>query len=55
MGSYLVVMDDSQEARAALRFAARRAARTGSMIELLAVIPQQEFVQWGGVKAAMEE
>ncbi|HEX8256816.1 MAG TPA: universal stress protein [Allosphingosinicella sp.] len=55
MGSYLVVMDDSQEARAALRFAARRAARTGSTIELLAVIPQQEFVQWGGVQAAMEE
>jgi nucleotide-binding universal stress UspA family protein len=55
MRSYLVVMDESQEARAALGFAARRAARTGSAIELLAVIPQQEFVQWGGVQAAMEE
>ncbi|HEV2745878.1 MAG TPA: universal stress protein [Allosphingosinicella sp.] len=55
MRSYLVVMDESQEARAALRFAARRAARTGSSVELLAIIPQQEFVQWGGVQAAMEE
>ncbi|MGS1015908.1 universal stress protein [Allosphingosinicella humi] len=55
MRTYLVVMDDSSEARSALRFAARRAARTGGSIELLALIPQQEFVQWGGVQAAMEE
>ena len=55
MRSYLVVMDETQEARAALRFAARRAARTGGTVELLAIIPQQEFVQWGGVQAAMEE
>ena len=55
MRTYLVVMDDSSEARSALRFAARRAARTGGTIELLALIPQQEFVQWGGVQAAMEE
>ena len=55
MRSYLVVMDESQESRAALRYAARRAARTGGVIELLALIPPQEFVQWGGVQAAMEE
>ncbi|MEA1014362.1 universal stress protein [Sphingomonas sp. LY54] len=55
MRSYLVVMDETAEARAALRFAARRAARTGGTIELLALIPPQEFVQWGGVQAAMEE
>jgi nucleotide-binding universal stress UspA family protein len=55
MRSYLVVMDETQEARAALRFAARRAARTGGTVEILALIPQQEFVQWGGVQAAMEE
>ena len=53
MRSYLVVMDETEEALAALRFAARRAARTGGGIEILAVIPQQEFVQWGGVQAAM--
>lgn len=55
MRTYLVVMDETQESRAALRYAARRAARTGGTIQLLAIIPQQEFVQWGGVQAAMEE
>ena len=55
MRSYLVVLDDTKEATAALRFAARRAARTGGGVEILALIPQQEFVQWGGVQAAMEE
>jgi nucleotide-binding universal stress UspA family protein len=55
MRAYLVVMDETQEARAALRFAARRAARTGGAVEIVALIPQQEFVQWGGVQAAMEE
>ena len=55
MRSYLVVMDESQEARAALRYAARRAARTGGTVEILAVIAPPEFVQWGGVQAAMEE
>ncbi len=38
-----------------MRFAARRAARTGGGVEILALIPQQEFVQWSGVQAAMEE
>ena len=55
MRAYLVVMDESQESRAALRYAARRAARTGGTIELLALIPPQEFSQWSGVQAAMEE
>ena len=55
MRAYLVVMDGTGEARAALRYAARRAARTGGAIEILALVPPQEFVQWGGVQAAMEE
>ena len=55
MAAYLVVIDESEEARAALRFAARRAARTGSSVEILALIPPQDFVQWGAVQAAMEE
>ncbi len=55
MRSYLVVMDETNEARIALRFAARRAARTGGHVEILAVIERQEFVQWSGVQAAMEE
>ncbi|MGQ0590324.1 MAG: universal stress protein [Sphingosinicella sp.] len=55
MRSYLVVMDETEEAQAALRYAARRAARTGGVVEILALIPQQEFSQWGAVQAAMEE
>lgn len=55
MRTYLVVLDESVEARAALRFAARRAARTGGGVEIVAPVEPQEFVQWGGVQAAMEE
>ena len=53
--TYLVVIDDSQEARVALRFAARRAAKTNGRVEVLAVVEPQDFVQWGGVQAAFEE
>ena len=53
--TYLVVIDDSPEARTALRFAARRAARTDGAVEVLAIVPPQDFVQWGGVQAAIEE
>ena len=53
--TYLVVIDDSPEARVSLRFAARRAAKTNGRIEVLAVVEPQDFVQWGGVQAAFEE
>jgi nucleotide-binding universal stress UspA family protein len=53
--TYLVVIDDSPEARTALRFAARRAAKTGGAVEVLAIVEPQDFVQWGGVQAAIEE
>ena len=55
MRSYLVVIDETEEARVALRYAARRAARTGGTVEILAVIAPADFVQWAGVQAAMEE
>ena len=53
--TYLVVVDDSAESRVALRFAARRAAKTGGNIEVLGIVEPQDFVQFGGVQAAMEE
>jgi nucleotide-binding universal stress UspA family protein len=53
--TYLVVVDDSAESRVALRFAARRAAKTDGSIEVLGIVEPQEFVQFGGVQAAMEE
>ena len=55
MRAYLVVIDETNEGKVALRYAARRAARTGASVEVLAVVPPAEFVQWGGVQAAMEE
>ncbi len=53
--TYLVVVDDSPEARVALRFAARRAAKTNGRIEILGIVEPQDFVQFGGVQAAIEE
>ena len=53
--TYLVVVDDSDEARVALRFAARRAAKTSGRIEVLGIVEPQDFVQWGGVQSAIEQ
>ncbi|HSR01091.1 MAG TPA: universal stress protein [Sphingomicrobium sp.] len=53
--TYLVVVDDSAEARTALRFAARRAVKTGGRIEVLGIVEPQDFVQFGRVQAAIEE
>lgn len=55
MRTYLVIIDESAEAEVALRFAARRAAKTGGSVRILAIVPPPEFVQWGGVQATMEE
>lgn len=55
MRVYLVIMDETEEASAALRFAARRAARTGGMVHLLALVPRQQFVAFGGIQATIEE
>ena len=55
MRTYLVVVDESPEAETALRFAARRAAKTGGAVRILALIPPAEFVQWGGVQATIEQ
>jgi nucleotide-binding universal stress UspA family protein len=53
--TYLVVVDDSPEARVALRFAARRAAKTGGRVEVLGIVEPQHFVQFGAVQAAIEQ
>src|SRR3546814_11842011 len=54
MRTYLVVIDDSPEAALALRFAARRAARTGGGVMVLAIVPPQDFLAFGGVQATIE-
>ncbi len=55
MRIYLVVIDDSPEAGIALRFAARRAVKTGGGVEILNLLPPQEFIAFGGVQATIEE
>jgi hypothetical protein len=55
MRTYLAVIDETQEAEIALRFAARRAAKTGGTVLVLALIEPPEFVAWGGVQATIEE
>ncbi|CAM3319616.1 MULTISPECIES: universal stress protein [Sphingomonas] len=55
MRIYLVVIDDSPESKIALRFAARRAVKTGGGVEILTVLPPQEFIAFGGVQATIED
>lgn len=55
MRTYLVVIDETEEARLALRFASRRAAKTNGAVHILALVEQSDFVAWGGVQATMEE
>ena len=54
MRTYLVVIDETIEAGVALRFATRRAAKTGGTVQILAIVEPVEFVAFGGVQATME-
>jgi nucleotide-binding universal stress UspA family protein len=55
MRKFLVILDDSRECLNAMRFAAMRAAKTGGGVEILSVIPPEEFNHWIGVGAVMRE
>lgn len=55
MRKFLVVLDDSRECLNAMRFAAMRAANTGGGVEILSVIPPDEFNHWIGVGDLMRE
>jgi len=55
MRVYLVIIDETEEAHVALRFASRRAAKTGGMVHLLALVPKQGFGAFGGVQATIEQ
>lgn len=55
MRVYLVLLDETEEAHTALRFASRRAAKTGGGVHILSLIPKQDFVAFGGVQATIEE
>jgi nucleotide-binding universal stress UspA family protein len=55
MRKFMVVLDSSTECLNAMRFAAMRAENTGARVEILAVIPPEEFNHWIGVGAIMRE
>jgi nucleotide-binding universal stress UspA family protein len=55
MRKFLVVLDDSRECLNAMRFAAMRAARTGGGVQILSIIPPDEFRHWAGVGEIMRE
>jgi nucleotide-binding universal stress UspA family protein len=52
---FLVVVDDTPECRKALRFAWRRAQRTGAGVTLLRVIDPVDFQHWLAVEERMRE
>jgi nucleotide-binding universal stress UspA family protein len=52
---FLVVVDESEEMRNALRYACRRARKTTGRVALLYVIEPLEFQHWLGVGRVMEE
>ncbi len=54
MRIYLVVMDETEEAQTALRFASVRARETGGSVHILALVPRQSFSAFGGVQATIE-
>lgn len=54
MRTYLAVVDETEEAEIAVRFAARRAAKTGGALEILAIVEPQEFVAFGSIQATIE-
>ena len=55
MRKFLVVLDDSRECLNAMRFAAMRAAHTNGGVQILSVIPPDEFQHWIGVGDLMRE
>ena len=55
MRIYLVVMDETEEAKKALRFASLRARATGAAVHILALVPMQNFNAFAGVQATIEQ
>jgi nucleotide-binding universal stress UspA family protein len=53
MRKFLVVLDDTRECLNAMRFAAMRASHTGGGVQVLSIIPPEEFQHWMGVADLM--
>ena len=55
MRKFLVILDDSRECLNAMRFAAMRASSTRGSVQILSIIPPEEFQHWIGVGDIMRE
>lgn len=55
MRVFLVIMDETEEARKALRFASQRAIATEGAVHLLALVEPQNFTAFGAVQATIEQ
>ena len=53
MRKFLVVLDDSRECLNAIRYATLRAAHTGGGVQILSIIPPEEYQHWIGVADIM--
>ena len=53
MRKFLVVLDESRECLNAMRYAALRAAHTGAGVQILSIIPPEEYQHWMGVADLM--
>jgi nucleotide-binding universal stress UspA family protein len=53
--TFLVVVDETEEMRVALRYASRRAKATGGRVALLYVIDPSEFEHFMGVREIMRD
>jgi|TARA_B100000029_G_scaffold405129_2_gene405349 nucleotide-binding universal stress UspA family protein len=55
LGKYLVIIDETEEARKALRFAMRWAQASSGSVQILAIVQPQNFNAFGGVQATIEQ
>jgi len=55
VGKYLVIIDETEEARKALRFAMGWAEESGGSVQILAIVQPQNFNAFGGVQATIEQ
>ena len=55
MRTFLVIMDETKEARSALRFASRRAAAVEGAVHILALVAPQNVSAFGAVQATIEQ
>ena len=55
MRVYLVIMDETDEALRALRFASRRAMKTGGSVHILALVQRENFNAFGAIQATIEQ